>query len=195
MTSMIKFLIIAAIFMVSLMAWRNPLSKYDARLLSAALAATVVADFFMLIIYNYEAGLLAFIIVQILYNKRYGGLKPLYSTALAAFFCMLAYFTFSASLLVSLALAYAVLFSFSLTAAVRCFISGIYPRPNSSLILIGMFGYAICDIFVALLNSGTIYAAQHEHIIVTLIWLFYIPGKLMIALSGFKFPEKLFQTS
>ena len=195
MTSLLKFSIIAVIFITSLLAWRDPLNPRDARLLSAALACTVIADYFMLIAYNYEVGVFVFICVQIMYNLRYGGLKLWQSAASAAFFCMLAYFAFGASLLISLALAYAVLFGCSLAAAVRCVVSGKYPRPNSWLILAGMFGYAICDVFVALLNSGTFFAAQHEHAIVMVIWLFYIPGKAMLAASGFKFPEKLFQTS
>jgi len=195
MTSILKFSIIAAIFAVSLAAWRRPLNPRDAKLLSAALAFTVVADFFMLIALNYEVGLLAFICVQILYNKRYGGLKPWHSAALAALFYALAYFVFGATVLVSLALAYTVLFGFSLTAAIRCTVSGVYPGPNKYLVLAGMLGYAICDVFVALLNSGTLYATQHEHMIVLIIWLFYIPGKFMLAVSGFKYSEKFLQTS
>lgn len=195
MTSILKFSIIAAIFVISLASWRRPLNPRDAKLLSAALACTVVADFFMLITLNYEAGLLAFICVQILYNKRYGGLKAWHSAVLAASFYALAYFVFGATALFSLALAYTVLFGFSFAAAIRCTVSGVYPSPNKYLILFGMLGYAICDVFVALLNSGTLYAAQHEHMIVLIIWLFYIPGKFMLAASGFKFPEKILQTS
>jgi len=195
MASIFKFLIVAASFVISLIALRYPLNPRDSLLLSIALAFTVVADYFLLLSHRYEAGLLAFICVQIIYNMRYNGFRPAYSVVFAGGSYTLAHFAFGASVLISLALAYALLFSFSFAAAIRCIASGRYPYPNNYLVLAGMLCFAICDIFVGILNSGTGFAAQHAHTLIFLIWLFYIPAKLMLAASSFKFSEKLLKTS
>ena len=187
MMSLVRFLIVVAIFATSLAAWHNPLSSRDSKITSAALAFTVIADFFLLITHNYEAGLFAFIFVQIMYNLRYNGLKPAVAASLAAAVTALSFFALGLDMLMSLALAYAVLFGFSLAAAFRSVASNKYPCPNNYLIIVGMTFYAICDVFVAILNSNTEFALRHTYAIAFLVWLFYAPGKFMLALSSFKF--------
>ena len=189
MTNIAKFSIVAACFALSLLALRKPVDKRDARLLCLGLAFTVIADYFLIIASSFEAGLMAFICVQIVYNIRYTGLNVKQSLALAAA-CFVFAFIAGVSTLVSLALAYTVLFGFSLAAAARRFADRTYPFPNDCLILAGMVSCAICDVFVALLNSGTDFAAAREGRLVFLIWLFYIPGIFMLSISGISFSSK-----
>ena len=184
--NLIKFLMIVACFMVSMLSLRWPVDGRDARILCVALGLTVVADFFMVIERNYEAGLLVFICVQLAYNARYGGIKAGAALVLGAALFVFARLVFGAEVLVGLAVVYAALFAFSLSAAARRFADGAYPYPNNWLVMAGMISYAVCDIFVAVLNSGTAFAQEHACVIVMVIWIFYIPGKFMLALSGFK---------
>jgi len=190
MTNMFKFSIIAVFFVISTLSLLRPADARDSRLLCAALAFTVAADYFLIIERSYEAGLVAFICAQTVYNIRYGGIKVRYVPVICAAFFALGYIVLGLSALFSLALVYAVLFGFSLAAAVRCFADRAYPFPNGCLVLAGMVSYAVCDVFVALHNSGTAFAWAHQNRIVFLIWLFYIPGKFMLSISGISFSSK-----
>jgi len=190
MTDMTKFLIIAGCFAVSVLALGRAADKRDSRLVCAALGFTVAADYFLLIKLNYELGLAAFIIVQIVYNIRYRGIKVKHALVLSAGLFALANVMAGLSVLYALALVYAVLFCFSLSAAVRCFYDGSYPFINGYLVLGGMVCYAVCDVFVALLNSGTAFALQQQRGIVFVIWLFYIPGMMALSISGIDFLSK-----
>jgi hypothetical protein len=87
-----------------------------------------------------------------------------------------------------LAILYAVALIFSVSAAVSAFRNKKYPKPNNFLALTGMLLFLLCDINVVMLyNLGLpsgVTNAAHK-----LIWVFYLPSQLFLAVSAFSFEK------
>jgi hypothetical protein len=170
---------------------RNTLGRRDYVLLTAALAATVIADFFLVITLDYVIGVAFFCAVQVFYNMRFGGtarlkILPLTLIAPAVFFAI------AGDILVTIALVYAQLFLLSYAAMIGALRKKAFPAPNSILIIIGMTAFVLCDICVAIWNLGRwdiITNADLTSLANTAIWLFYTPAQICLALSSRKFTD------
>ena len=187
---LIKFIAIIICFGIAATG-RNALSKRDYALLTAALAATVAADFFLVIILNYTVGVAFFCVVQVLYNIRFGGtsrlkILPLTLIVPAVFFAV------AGDILVTVALLYAQLFLLSYAAMIQALRKNAIPAPNSILVFIGMTAFVLCDICVAIWNLGRwniIANADLVNFANAAIWLFYTPAQICLALSGRNFTD------
>jgi len=168
---------------------RNGLGGRDYALLTAAMVATLVADFFLVIIYNYIIGVAFFCAVQAFYNLRFGGnarlkILPFTLVAPAIFFAV------TGDVLVSVALVYAQLFLLSYAAMISTLRKKTFPAPNNILIFIGMTAFVLCDINVAIWNLGRwgiVTNTDLTSLAHGAIWLFYTPAQICLALSGRKY--------
>ena len=184
----IKFIAIILCFGIAA-AGRDALNRRDYTLLTAALATTAAADFFLVIVYDYVIGVAFFCTVQVLYNLRFGGtarLKILPLTLIAPAI----FFTVTGNTLVAVALVYAQLFLLSYAAMIQTLRKNAFPAPNNILIFIGMTAFVLCDINVAIWNLGRwgiIANTDITNLANAAIWLFYTPSQICLALSGRKF--------
>ena len=182
MTDRILFIAIFIIISSSFFYRRYAIGRRDAYLLRAGLLCTLSADFCMLIIYNNVIGLMFFICAQTIYFFRYMSAR-LYAVVLIpvlfAAYTALTWFT-PLTLESRLAGVYAcALITSTVTAFLR---RGSYPRPNRTLIPLGMLLFMLCDINVGLMNvlpDSPGKAAAHA-----LIWVFYLPSQILLSVSG-----------
>jgi len=168
---------------------RDRLSRRDYMLLTSALAATVVADFFLVIIYNYIVGVAVFCIAHVLYNIRFGGIRRLKILPFALIAPAI-FLAFHGDILVAIALLYAQLFILSYAAMIQSLRKKTFPVTNNILIFIGMTAFVLCDICVAIWNLGSwgvITNAYITSLAHAAIWLFYTPAQICLALSGRRF--------
>ncbi|MBE6011414.1 hypothetical protein [Anaeropeptidivorans aminofermentans] len=186
MSVYIKFIYIVICFLISLM-YKNGISKRDLLLLRLALFFTASADYFMLVADNNRAGVYIFILVQLIYIKRYGEINIKKAAVAIAGITLFYKYFLEADILIGGSLIYAFLFLKSMKAAVRACGFDKFPYPNSFFILIGMFLLFICDTSVALYNILYMVWNIDSSSLYFLIWFFYIPSQLLILLSGRNF--------
>ncbi|MDR1688413.1 MAG: lysoplasmalogenase family protein [Clostridiales bacterium] len=175
------FCFVLLCFFISLKkrAWED---KRDAFLLRLAMAATVMADFMMIVAGNNKAGLVFFCIAQLVYAVRFKGIKKAAKTfvlaalvfgvsALAAFRFM-PYFYAEAHM----ALFYAV----CILSAVSGSFAAYKKRPSrkKAIAFSGMALFLLCDINVALFNLF------HGIVFRVMIWVFYLPSQILLSLSA-----------
>lgn len=176
----------------------NISSYKDILLLQSAMFITVIADLFLVILNFYILGVVSFSIVQIIYSTRHDpkNQKTTLINFFITFLCiLLLYFILKIfvkeiSILLSLAIFYAVCLLTSVTKAVKAYKNNLYPSPNKYMIALGMILFLLCDICVALSNA-TIIVPMVGHFIISLqqiasflVWIFYVPSQLLLALSG-----------
>lgn len=186
-----KFIAIVLCFLMAATCREHALGKKDSSFLVAALACTLVADFFLVILLIYPVGLVFFCIAQILYVVRFGGLRALRFAALTAILPVV-YLAVNRDLLVTLAIGYAQLFLLSYGSGIRAVVKGVYPKTNSILIVTGLTLFVLCDISVAIWNlwrMGITENREFANLANSAIWLFYAPSQVCLALSGRKFGE------
>ena len=186
MSVYIKFIYIVICFLISLM-YKNGISKRDLLLLRLALFFTASADYFMLVADNNRAGVYIFILVQLIYIKRYGEINIKKAAVAIAGITLFYKYFLEADILIGGSLIYAFLFLKSMKSAVRACGFDKFPYPNSFFILIGMFLLFICDTSVALYNILYMVWNIDSSSLYFLIWFFYIPSQLLILLSGRNF--------
>lgn len=187
MENRVKFALIALCFLFSLSYGRRCVSQRDGLLLRIAMFFTVLADYCLLIVFESEWGVGFFCAVQCAYAFRYGGRAARLPLALAPAVYAAARFAARASLLHALCAGYAFLFCVSLFFVFRAYKQKTMPFANRLLSVCGMVLFAACDVNVALLGSGLPIASVLARGIFFLIWLFYLPSQLLLALSARSF--------
>ena len=186
MTDKILFIVIFIIIMFSFSYKSYAVSRGDAYLLRVGLICTLLADFYMLIIYNNTIGLIFFICAQTVYFFRY-------TRMYAAFLLPVLTGVFVLSLFSGLTLdtQLAAIYACTLTAGALSafFRRKAYPFPNRVFIPLGMLLFVMCDINVALVNvlpAGPENAAAR-----VLIWVFYLPSQALLSASGMRITNHL----
>ena len=149
------------------------------RLMAAALGLTVAADTFLLLLDElYALGVALFLLVQVLYLFRIrrdtGRQTHLYlRLALLSVALCLAYLLASLTPLHILA---AVYFSVFLGNVIEC--------PRGGLFFWGLLLFLCCDICVGIRNAPALFPVRLERFAHIGMWLFYLPGQVLLALSG-----------
>ena len=153
------------------------------RLVSAALALTVLADVFLLLLdADYALGILLFCAVQGLYFLRIvrSGGRSLWGLRVALF--ILALFVLQGLGLLFplnvLALFYFTNFFCNALASLGC--SGRSMR----LFSIGLWLFLCCDLCVGLFQNPQLVPPAVSAFVSVGMWLFYLPAQVLIALSG-----------
>lgn len=154
------------------------------RLVSAALALTVLADVFLLLLdTHYALGVVLFCLVQGLYLVRIfrcNGGRSLWGLRIALF--ILALFVLKGlGLLIPLnilALFYFSNFLCNALASLGC------PGRNMRLFSVGLWLFLCCDLCVGLFQTPELVSPAVGEFVQVGMWLFYLPAQVLIALSA-----------
>jgi len=196
----LKFSYVAVCFIIALTTFYFSHSKKDWLCLSAALALTLISDYFLVLTHNHAVGVFLFCFVHIAYLLRISGNKDkslagIWAAALAgaALYVVILIIPIfpGLNLLLSLAAVYALLFLQNLVAHIKYYRSnneGELPKFNKGLILAGLILFALCDIHVMLFNLPNF--VQVPQFVSTWgrawIWVFYAPSQMLLSLSAVK---------
>ena len=198
----IKYSCIILCFLLSIFNTTST-SKYifnfsDRSLLQWGMFITVIADLCLVIFNYYVFGIVFFSIVQIIYSVRYTPKKRkvtiinffIYFLCIVFLFLLASLLFKEVNIIVPISLFYAICLLTSVTKAIKSFKSNLYPFPNKYMIVFGMILFLLCDICVALSNLAVIlplttpFILSLQQIASFLIWMFYLPSQLLLALSG-----------
>jgi len=176
----LKFVFIVICFAIACLSYFFCHSKKDWAWLTGGLFFTVGADYFLVLHDNHLPGVAVFCFVHVCYILRVFPTHK-YKFALLAV-PILVFFVFANNALFVLAGIYATLFIFNIFINIR------FCKKNRSIIITGLVLFALCDINVMLFNLP-----RHLDIPVifpwafNLIWVFYLPSQLLLAVSAVKF--------
>lgn len=188
-TSLLKFSSITLVLLLSFLASKNAYNEKDIRLLKYALSLTLIADFFLLFVKKYYlVGVIIFSIVQTIHSVRYrqSNSRLFEKNMFLAFLG----FTIAAFILkifadieylMTFSVFYAITLTLSVFNAINACIKKSYPMPNRHMIAFGMILFLLCDVNVGLFNLTVVSS--------NLIWVFYLPSQVLLALSGFKYNQ------
>lgn len=183
----LKFSSVFFCFILSLCLLKKSYDIKDGYILLGAMGFTLISDFFILILNKNEIGVFCFIIVQLFYIYRYSGYKYYNYISAFVFLEIIISLFINLRLLYVLSVIYASCFLFSLISAVNVFKGNLFPSPAKHFIMIGMVLFCLCDINVAILNLNIPYSLNNHHTIEIIIWLFYFPSQLLLAISSADF--------
>ena len=151
---------------------------------------TAGADLFLVIMLWDEIGVTVFIAAHLCYIVRFSGNKKLLPFC-ALFIIPAAFLAWLSTnfdlpsritpYLVFMAVVYAQCFGTAIFLALKGFITKSFPKKNGAMIAAGMLLFAMCDICVLIysLRLGSVSSTAHS-----LIWVFYAPSQLLLALSA-----------
>lgn len=198
----IKYLCILLCFGLSIFNNKNLLididNNRDIFLLQLALFITVIADLCLVILNYFILGLVFFSMDQITYCVRYTNkkLKTILKEFFIIFLCIVFLYSIAdifiegINILLPLSVFYCICLITSVSKAIIAFKNNLYPSPSKYFIVFGMLLFLLCDICVALYNmtmflpSNLFYIHSFQQIICFMIWVFYLPSQLLLALSG-----------
>ena len=153
---------------------------------SVALIFTAIADLFLLVLDRwYAAGVLCFILVQILYAarlQRESGSSVL-SFLLPAAAGLLVYTSYGFGLTEALAGAYIALFAVNLLRA--CLLAKRSPERRWILFAAGLALFFCCDLCVGLHNMPGTGGPALQRFASVAMWGFYLPGQVLIRTSAY----------
>lgn len=187
-SNIIKFLSIFLCFSLAILNINPNHNKLNSGLLITGLFFTVIADYIFLICKNYfPLAIGLFSIVQVLYMIRYNYNnkdKNTFYLILSFIIIFSIYFTINIfikeiKIIFPLGLFYAISLIISLKEGYIQYKYNLYPSPNKDFILLGMILFLLCDINVAIYNT----IGKMNLIVFILIWIFYLPSQLLLALS------------
>lgn len=185
----IKYICIILCFTISLLIGKDCMTKEDRNLLQLGLFFTVIADLFLLVYSYHTLGVFIFCIAQTFYSIRYDNANA-YQTIrkylsilliIIITYLIVNSFIIEVEFLFTVAFFYAILLIVNVIKAIRACRRSLFPYPNKHMIAWGMILFLLCDINVALFNT-----IEKNNIPFILIWFFYLPSQVLLALSGWK---------
>jgi hypothetical protein len=176
----------------------NIVNNRDVLLLQLGLFITIIADLCLVIFDFYILGVVFFSMVQIIYSVRYApeNRKVTIISFFITFQCIgLSYliaslFIKKINILLPISLFYSICLITSVIKSIKAFKNNLYKSPNKYMIVLGMILFLFCDICVALSNIDVCLPltactlVRFQQISSFLIWVFYLPSQLLLALSG-----------
>jgi hypothetical protein len=200
----INYFCILLCFLLSLLIGKDSLGPKDLRLLQLGLFLTCLADLCLIIFNYFTLGITLFCLVQITYSIRY---KVQYSLLMLKYFtlifsCIFTIYLFICFTIIKLDIlfVFALFYAICIITSVICAIKNKYQSPNKYMVAFGMILFLLCDINVALRNitslislPETFTAATYE-LSTVLIFVFYLPSQLLLALSGTNWTQYLKKT-
>ena len=179
--NIVKFVAITLVGLMGIMAGRQK----DNAVVTAALAFTVLADVFLILIGHYIAGVCVFIIVQTCYTIRFSFMsgKPLVGELLKRLLPGLILGTTAGVLLksadIGITVAYASCFAVNFAHG---FELQIYkPSPRHLRFAIGIVLFACCDLCVGIHNlQPSFFSEAMIRNAEVATWIFYLPSQILI---------------
>ena len=175
------------------------LKNTASRLIAAALFFTCISDYFLLFTDSYLPGVLCFCVTQTLYlfvllQDRQLNLKLWHITpglALSAALLIITSLMGEPDLLIAAGVFYAYSFVRNIVLALcLCIKKTPVPGLKPSMFAVGLVIFALCDINVLLYNLPLLFDI-HSHLLIslfdvigTLMWVFYLPSQVLLALSA-----------
>jgi len=181
----LKFIFIVACFVIAVTSYFFCQSKKDWAWLTAGLLFTVGADYFLVIQNHHLMGVAVFCFAHVCYILR--GLnsekhKQKVALIVAPFLIVAIVIVFANGAIFVLAGIYAALFLMNIAVNIK------FCKINKPIVLTGLILFALCDMNVLLFNSPhqldipVIFPFAFQ-----LIWVFYLPSQLLLAVSGVRF--------
>lgn len=200
----IKYLCIVLCFLLSILNSKNLLKNTevvnyrDIGLLQLGMFITVIADLCLVIFNFYILGVVFFSLVQITYCVRYTTKKPkvilinfIYVfLGIVLLYEIASLFIKEINVLLPISLFYFICLLTSVSKAMEASKNNLYTSPSKNMIALGMVLFLLCDTCVALSNitviapSSGYFMIRLQQITCFLIWVFYLPSQLLLALSG-----------
>ena len=162
--------------------------RKDATLLKLILLFTLISDTFLLLVNNFAAGITTFVVAQLLHRYRLHKGRPF----------KIQWIILSWLLILGLLHAFGVSLDYVLVIAIFYFLcmvsnAGYSLLHRENLIYsIGLTLFLCCDLNVGLFNVASYITVPEfftfvvEHVVSVLIWFFYLPSQVLIALSATK---------
>lgn len=207
LSNKLKFAVVVLCFIYALSTGIKGRNK-DSGYLIYALAFTVVSDILILLSDYYLYGVLTFIIAQQLYGLRIAGLKSreegykdsasLYKGLVIRMLCQIFLAAFSILILwlnkvridalLAVSLIYFISICTNVVNILKLFIKH-YGKKDIFCFAIGMMLFLLCDINVGLFNLSAFLPVTPVYDMIynvssILMWTFYAPSQVFIALSG-----------
>lgn len=200
LSSRLKYSSILLCFIFTISLFHYVSKRQDAALLSIAFFFTAVSDYFLLFTTDYVYGIISFCMVQILYMLRIWSLDQrkhpvtliIRGCVIAATIMILSLVGIPIDPLLCVTCFYFLNFLINIIELINRSRQSTKCENNlfhNGCFLIGMLLFFLCDIFVGLFNL-TSYITVEESIyrVIELIasygmWIFYLPGQVLIALS------------
>lgn len=187
---------------------KNHLTRPDQRLLGAAFVLTLIADYFLILVDQMLIGTLIFIGVHVLFIVRHAQgwrasmaahhrtrtIRWLLITAVVAYGGALILIADVAHILertgrLPLDAVYLAFLATSMWMAWGVLIRRFYPRRNAWFIAVGMTSFYCCDVTVGL--AAAMHGTRAGAILDNIVGFFYSPALVLIAFSGFRWPNSL----
>jgi len=170
----------------------------DILLLRLAMFITVIADLCLVIFDFYILGVVFFSLVQIAYSVRHTtkNVRVTIINFFVVFLCivflymMASLFIKEINILLPISLFYFICLIISVNKAIKVWKNNLYPFPSKYMIVFGMILFLLCDLCVALSNATVLFPLagnsmiRLQEISSFLIWFFYLPSQVLLALSG-----------
>lgn len=153
--------------------------RIDDKLLTCALCLTAAADAFLLMLDRwYAAGVLLFLIVQLLYSLHMRSRRTLYAQLFLAILSMV--LAVSCGRLEALAGGYILIFLINLIHAGYC--AAEIRTKETLLFFLGLLLFFCCDLCVGWyhIGNGPLWSFAR-----VAMWGFYLPGQVLILMSAF----------
>lgn len=176
--------------------------KEDVRLLQIAFCFTAAADLCLGILNYYKLGIILFCFVQLTYIVRHNRgsdnvckLSIIISSVIVVFLLEVIINNFNFGVngvdkkLIMIGSMYSILLCCSVFTAWRTFSGKLYPKYSCYFISIGMTLFFLCDINVGVsgvISHVFINGINIEAVSRFLVWIFYLPSQVLLALSGYK---------
>lgn len=202
----LKYIGILLCLTLSFLIGNRGYDKEDTKLLQTAFCFTVAADLCLVILSYYTMGIFLFCFVQITYiiRHRRGVDKKNKFYKIIGFIVL---FAFGSKMVIgnlkilnlgmnhikentiAIGAIYAVLLCYSLYTAFKTFQGKVYTLYSCFFICIGMTLFFLCDINVGIsgiVNNVFLFGIDVESVSRFLVWIFYLPSQILLALSGYK---------
>jgi hypothetical protein len=154
----------------------------------AGIFLTVLADYFLIIDGRFLIGIGLYIAAQVFYNLRINWTGriwlPAFKFAGGAAIGLYLLFGQNLDLLTTEALVYAWLFGWYLAGAIHTFAGKKMPPVNGLLLLLSAITCLLGDIVIFTMNSGTAFSTRYLRPLSIILWVFYGPSQLLLALSS-----------